>query len=64
MLEHFLNTPVMFRHVIWVDKYIIQIDHDINIQKIGEEVIYKSLEDYGNISKTKVLWSKAQRVKQ
>ena len=54
----------MFRHVIWVDKYIIQIDHDINIQKIGEEVIYKSLEDYGNISKTKVLWSKAQRVKQ
>ena len=52
MLEYFLNMLVIFRHVIWVDKYIIQIDHNTNIQNIGEEVIYKSLEGYENISKT------------
>jgi len=45
--------PVMFEHVIWVDKYIIQIDHDTNIQKVGEIFIYKSLEDHESIGKTK-----------
>ena len=49
--------PVMFRHVIWVDEYIIQIDHSTNIQQVREEVIYKSLEDYKSIGKTKVLAS-------
>ena len=44
---------VIFRHVIQVDEYIIQIDHDIDIQKIGENVIHKSMEDYRSISKTK-----------
>jgi len=32
---------VMFEHVIWVDEYIIQIDHDTNIQKIREKVVYE-----------------------
>ena len=44
---------VMFGHVIQVDKYIIQIDHDTDIQKIEENVIYELLKDYGSIGKIK-----------
>ena len=40
MLEYFLNMPVMFIHVIWVNEYIIQINYDIDIQNIREEVVY------------------------
>jgi len=43
---------VMFGHVIQVDEYIIQIDHNIDIQKIRKNVIHKLLEDYRSISKT------------
>ena len=50
MLEYFLN---MFEHVIWVDEYIIQIDHNTNIQKIREKVVYELLEGYESIKKTK-----------
>ena len=53
MLKYFFYMPVMLGHVIWVDEYIIQIDHDIDIQKIRENVIHESLEGYGSISKTK-----------
>jgi len=53
MLEYFLNMLAMFGHVIWVDKYIIQIDYDTDIQKVRKKVIYESLKDYGSISKTK-----------
>ena len=44
---------VMLRHVIQVDKYIIQIDHDTDIQKIRENVIHESLEGCRSIGKTK-----------
>ena len=30
-LEYFFYMPVMFGHVIQVDEYIIQIDHNTNI---------------------------------
>ena len=53
MLEYFFYIPVMLGHVIWVDEYIIQIDHDTDIQKVRENVIHKSLEDCGSIGKTK-----------
>jgi len=43
----------IFRHVIGVDKYIIQIDHNTDIQKIKEKVVYKSIEDCRSIDKTK-----------
>ncbi len=42
----------MFGYIIWVDEYIIQIDHDTDIQKIGENVIHESLEGRGSIDKT------------
>jgi len=42
----------MFGHVIRVDKYIIQIDHNTDIQEIGENVIHELLEGYGSIGKT------------
>jgi len=42
----------MFGHVIQVDEYIIQIDHDTDIQKVRENVIHESLEGYGSIDKT------------
>jgi len=53
MLEYFFHMPVMLGHVIRVDEYIIQIDHDTNIQKIGENVVYESLESCGSIGKAK-----------
>jgi len=52
-LEYFFYMPVMLGHVIQVDEYIIQIDHNTSIQKIGENVIHESLEGYGSIDKTK-----------
>jgi len=53
MLEYFFHMPVMLRHVIQVDEYIIQIDHDTDIQKIGENVIHESLEGHRSIGKIK-----------
>ena len=55
MLEYFFYMLVMFGHVIQVDEYIIQIDHDTDIQKIGENVVHELLKGYGSIGKTKVL---------
>ena len=43
----------MIGHVIQVDKYIIQIYHNTDIQKIGEKVIYELLKDHKSIGKTK-----------
>jgi len=53
MLEYFFYMPVMLRHVIRVDEYIIQIDHNTDIQKIRENVVHESLEGHRSISKTK-----------
>ena len=52
MLEYFFYMLVMFGHVIQVDEYIIQIDHDIDIQNVRENDIYKSLKGRGSICKT------------
>ena len=38
---------VMFRYIIRVDEYIIQLDHDTDIQKIRENVIHKLLKGRG-----------------
>jgi len=51
-LEYFFHMPVMFGHVIQVDEYVIQIDHDTDIQKVRENVVHKLLESYRSISKT------------
>jgi len=52
MLEYFFNMPMMFGHVIQIDEYIIQIDHDTDIQKIRENVVHESLKGYRSIGKT------------
>jgi len=52
MLEHFFSMSVMFGHIIQVDEYIIQIDHDTDIQKVRENIIHESLEGHESISKT------------
>ena len=52
-LEYFFYISVMLGHVIQVDEYIIQIDYDTDIQKIGKNVVHESLESYGSIGKTK-----------
>jgi len=52
MLEYFFHMLVMLGHVIRVDEYIIQIDHDTDIQKIGENIVHESLESRGSIGKT------------
>jgi len=51
-LEYFFYMLVMFGHVIQVDKYVIQIDHNIDIQKVRENVIHESLEGCRSIDKT------------
>jgi len=53
ILEYFINMLAMFGHIIQVDKYIIQIDHNTDIQKIREKVVYELLKGYRSISKTK-----------
>ena len=35
------------------DEYIIKINYNTNIQKIRENIVYKLLKGYKNISKTK-----------
>jgi len=55
MFEYFLNMLAMFRYVIWVDKYIIQIDHDTDVQKVREEVIHELLKDCESIEDWRVL---------
>ena len=50
-LEYFFHIPVMFGHVIQVNEYIIQIDHNTDIQKVREDVVYESLEGHGSIGK-------------
>jgi len=52
MLKYFFYMLVVFGHVIQVDKYIIQIDHDTDIQEIGENIIHELLKGCGSISKT------------
>ena len=52
MLEYFFHMPVILGHVIRVDEYIIQIDHDTDIQKVRENVVHELLEDRGSIGKT------------
>jgi len=52
-LKYFFYMPVMLGHVIRVDEYIIQIDHDTGIQKVRENVIYELLEGHRSIGKTK-----------
>ena len=44
--------PVILRYVIQVDEYIIQIDHDTDIQEVRENVIYESLKGCRSIGKT------------
>jgi len=52
MLEYFFYMLVMLGHVIQVNEYIIQIDHNTNIQKIRENVVHELLEGCGSIDKT------------
>jgi len=51
-LEYFFHMPVMLGHVIRVDEYIIQIDYNTDIQKVGENVVHELLEGHGSIGKT------------
>jgi len=44
--------PVMFEHVIQIDEYIIQIDHNTDIQNIRENVVHELLEGRRSIGKT------------
>ena len=42
----------MFGHVVWVDKYIIQIDHNTDIQKVKENIVHELLKGCGSIGMT------------
>ena len=53
ILEYFFHMSVMFGHIIQVDEYIIQIDHDTDIQKVRENIVDELLEGHGSIGKAK-----------
>ena len=38
MLEYFLHMLVIYRHVIRINEYIVQIDHNTDIQKIKKRL--------------------------
>jgi len=42
----------MFGHVIQIDKYIIQIDYDTDIQEVKENVVHELLKSHGSIGET------------
>ena len=44
MLKYFFHMSVMFGHIIQVDEYIIQIDHNTDIQKVRENIVHELLE--------------------
>jgi len=52
-LEYFFYMLVMLRHIIRVNEYIIQIDHDTDIQKVEENIVHESLEGCRSIGKAK-----------
>ena len=56
-LEYFFYMPVILGHVIRVDKYIIQIYNDTNIQKVGENVIHESLKGCESICYKMSVWT-------
>ena len=62
LFEHFFNMPVVYKHVVRVDKYIIKINYNTNIQKIREYVIYESLKGCRDTSKTKRWYKLFKRV--
>jgi len=43
---------MIFVHIIQVDEYIIQIDHNTDIQEIRENVIHELLKNCGSIGET------------
>ena len=53
MHKYFFNILVIFGYVIQVDEYIIQINHNIDIQKIRKNIIHESLKSCKSIDKTK-----------
>ena len=52
-MTYFLDMLGMYRHVIEIYEYIIQIDYDIDIQNIKKKIIHKLLKSYESIGKTK-----------
>ena len=44
MIENLANVLFMLSRVIGIDKDVIQIDGYINVEKVTEDVIHKSLE--------------------
>jgi len=51
MLKYFFYILVMLGHVIRVDEYIIQVNHNTDIQKIRENIVHESVENCGSIGK-------------
>jgi len=52
ILKHFFYMLMIFVHIIQVDEYIIQIDHNTDIQEIRENVIHELLKNCGSIGET------------
>ena len=53
VFKYFFDMLLIHEYVVRVNEYIIKIDHDINIQKIREYIVYELLKDYRDISKIK-----------
>ena len=51
IFEYFHNMPVICEYIIEVDGYIIKVDYNTSIQKIGKYIIHKLLKGYKSINK-------------
>jgi len=49
--EYLLNMGLVFRHIARVDKNVIQVDDDCDINHICENIVHKSLKGCGCIGK-------------
>ena len=53
VFKYFFDMLLIHEYVVRVNEYIIKINHDINIQKIREYIVYELLKYYSDISKIK-----------
>ena len=51
--EYFFDMLAVYKHVIRINEYIIQIGYDTDIQKIRKNTIHELLKDHGSIGKAK-----------
>jgi len=53
VFEYFFGMLAVYKHVIRINEYIIQIGYNTDIQKIRKNIIHELLKDHRSIGKAK-----------